>query len=742
MNKEVAPVGGEGRWILVQDPSAIGAATSKAEASTDAASDLNLATLWRIVFEWRWLILSAVALGLAGALVVTLLTTPLYRAQATLEINPPSVEVMEGENEKQGQREDARFLETQYGLLESRSLARRVAQDLNLASNAEFVPQEADRATRQKIAVGKLQQELDVDPVPNSRLIRISYSSDSPALAAQIVNSFGRNFINSNLERRYEASSYARDFLARQISKVKTDLEKSERQVVAYAQNAGIIETGGGGGAGKDGEASGAGGSLEGSSLVALNSALADAQTKRIAAEQRYRQSRTVGATAEVNESTAALRQQIAALEAEYQDKRTLLKPMHPELLAVRARIEVLQRQISSEAGRVTGGRANTYLAEYRAAAAEENSLRQRVAQLKGSVQNLRGKGIQYNILQREVDTNRSLYDALLQRYKEVGVAGGIGTNAVSVVDSAEVPGGAYSPNLLLNLMIGLGLGLIAGLGAALALEFINDTIKGPDDVRDKLHLAPLGSIPKLADPKNITAELEDRTSAVAEAYFSLVTSLRFSTDRGAPKSLLVTSARAGEGKSSTTLALAMSFARLGNSVLLIDGDLRKPVFSGSSERGLSILLTTDGNPAEHISRTKQANLCLMTAGAVPPNPAELLTSPRLKSLIREATNQFDIVIVDGPPVLGLADAPLLSDSCQATLMVVESRKTRTKAALNAIARLKDAGGHLVGGLVTKHPKRAMGYGYGYGYDPYQYIADGTSRGRFDLLPAREVDPA
>jgi len=735
MNKEVAHVGGEPRWVLVQEAGGLGVAAQPSASSTDSGLDLNLATIWRIVFEWRWLILSAVALGVACALLWTLMSTPLYRAGATLEINPPSVEVMAVEGEKQRQKEDTRFLATQYGLLESRSLASRVAQDLNLAANAAFVPQEADRATRQKIAVGKLQGGFDVDPVLNSRLIRISYSSDSPALAAQIVNSYANNFINANLERRYEASSYARDFLARQIAKVKTDLEKSERKVVAYAQGAGIVETGGG----SEDNAKGGSTSLEGASLVALNEALAEAQTKRISAEQRYRQARSIGTTAEVNESTAGMRQQVGTLEAEYQDKRTTLKPMHPDLLALRARIDELRSQINSEAGRVTGGRSNSALAEYRAAAAEENSLRQRVAQLRGSVLNLRGKGIQYNILQREVDTNRSLYDALLQRYKEVGVAGGIGTNAVSVVDNAETPGAPYSPNLPLNLGIGLGLGLLAGVGGALAFEFINDTIKNPDDVRDKLQVAPLGAIPKLANAKNITAELEDKGSPVAEAYFSLVTSLRFATDRGAPKSLLVTSARAGEGKSSTTLALAMSFARLGNSVLLIDGDLRKPVFTGSADRGLSMLLTSDGHLADHTARTKLENLYLMTAGAVPPNPAELLASPRLKSLITEATEQFDIVIVDGPPVLGLADAPLLSATCQSTLMVIESRKTRTKAALNAIARLKDAGGHLIGGLVTKFPKAAMGYGYGYGYEPYQYIQDGSTRGRFDLLPAREA---
>jgi capsular exopolysaccharide synthesis family protein len=733
MNKQVAHVGEESRWVLVQDGTDPGATIFRRNLFADQGSSLDLAAIWRIVVEWRWLILGSIALGVAGALAVTLLMTPLYRAGATLEINPPSVELMDGGKEKEGQGEDTRFLATQYGLLESRSLAGRVAEDLNLAANASFAPQQANRALRQKIAVGKLRENFDVDPVLNSRLIRISYSSDSPVLAAEIVDSFARNFINTNLERRYEASSYARDFLARQISKVKGDLERSERQVVAYAQNAGIVEAGG--------EISkGGNNSLEGSSLVALNAALAEAQTKRIAAEQRYRQSRFARMTAEINESTAALRQQVAAIEAQYQEKRTTLKPMHPELLALRARIDELRSQIESEAAQVAGGRANSFLADYRAAAAEENSLRARVAQLRGSVLDLRGKGIQYNILQREVDTNRSLYDALLQRYKEVGVAGGIGTNSVLVVDIAEVPGGPYSPNLPLNLLIGLGSGLLAGVATALGLEFINDTIKGPEDVRDKLHVPPLGSIPKLAHTKNIVPDLEDKSSAVAEAYLSLATSLRFSTDRGAPKSLLVTSTRAGEGKSSTTLALAMSFVRLGNSVLLVDGDLRKPVFSGSPDRGLSILLATDADLAEHIDRTKLADLCLMPAGAVPRNPAELLASPRLKSLMNEAMEQFDIVIVDGPPVAGLADAPLLAASCQASLIVIESRKTRTKAALDAIMRLKDAGGQFVGGLVTKLPKAALGYGYS--YKPYSRIGNGGSGTRFDLLPAREPDQA
>lgn len=740
MNKNsMQPSSGPVWPLAVQAPGslAVGGIYPQAAPAASSGLDLNLGTVWRIVSEWRWLILGVLAVALAGAIIVTLLTTPLYRAKAVLEINPPVVEVLNETSARSGGRgggDDARFLATQYGLLESRSLAERVAQDLNLASNPELVPQEIDRATRQKIAASLVQGGFEVKPVPGSRLVDIAFSSASPQLAAQVTNSFADNFINSNLERRYEASSYARDFLQRQIAKVRGDLERSERQLVLYAQRQGIINTAGGGANGNAGDVN----SLQGASLVALNQALAEAQTRRIAAEQRYRQARAVGTTAEINESTSALRNQRAILESEYQEKLQSFKPDYPDMVRLRSRIEAIGAQISREAGTVAGGRSNSLLADYQSAAAEERSLQARVNQLKGTVMNLRGRSIQYNILQREVDTNRALYDALLQRYKEIGVAGGIGTNLVSIVDRADIPGGPYTPNLLLNLLIGLGVGLIVGIGAALALEFINDTVKTPDDVRDKLRLTPLGVIPKKLTQESLAEELKDQTSPVSEAYYSLRTSLQFATDHGAPRTLLVSSTRAAEGKSSTTLALAQNFASLGRSVLLIDGDLRKPAFVTGSDvnEGLSKLLTNTEALRAHVLKTNFENLSLVPCGPLPPNPAELLASPRLKALINEAMDEFDMVIVDGPPVLGLADAPLLGAVCESTLMVIESGKTRTKAAMEAISRLHAADSHIVGAVLTKYRQRSGGYGYN--YEPYKYGGIGTREREIQLITQRE----
>ncbi|HJU76619.1 MAG TPA: GNVR domain-containing protein, partial [Sphingomicrobium sp.] len=597
-----------------------------------AAHNLDFPTLVRILFHWRWLILGAIALGLATGILMTLLTTPLYRAWVTLEASPPAVKITDEDSKERQTTIDNSydFVATQVGLLASKSVAERTAQDLNLANNPQFVPAGADAATRVKIAAGKIQGGLSVVMPEEGTLIRFNYVSDSPQLAAAVANGVADSFINSGLQRRYEASAYARQFLERQIAKTRGDLERSERALVAYAQQQGIINTGSSDAKGGTSDAS----SLQGESLVTLNKALADATAKRVAAEGAFRQALATGPTSDVTASTAGLRTQRAGLEADYQQKRTFMKPDHPEMQSIRAQIEELDRQIAREGSRVSSGRSNTLLAEYRAALSAERALQARVAQLKGAVLNLRGRSIQYNILMRDVDTNRSLYDALLQRYKEIGVAGGIGAAPVSIVDRADPPGAPYKPNLILNLLAGLGAGLLAGMAAAIGLEFANDTIKSREDVRSKLGLACLGAVPKTTAKEVFVEELKNPTSIVSEAYSAVIAALRFSTESGMPKTLLITSTKSGEGKSSTALAIAQNFARREKSVLLIDGDLRKPAFKASSDKvGLTKLLTNEEHVSQHVVETQHANLWLLPSGPVPPNPADLLSTGRIRAI-------------------------------------------------------------------------------------------------------------
>ena len=386
------------------------------------------------------------------------------------------------------------------------------------------MPRPASRSRPAKSAGG-----LQVVAPEEGQLIKFNYVSESPQLAAEVANGIAENFISSGLQRRFEASTYARTFLQQQIAKSRRDLERSEKQMVAYAQQQGIINTG----TSQPGEPGNDAGSLQGASLVALNAALAAATAKRVDAEGAYRNAQLTGASAGVAD-TQPLRQAKAALEAEYQDKRTLMKPEHPDMLSLRSRIDELNRQIAREGSQISGGRVGALLADYRAAASAEGALRSRVAQLKGAVLDLRGRSIQYNILQREVDTNRGLYDALLQRYKEIGVAGGIGTTPVSIVDRADIPGGPYKPNLMFNLLVGLALGLLGGIVTAFALEVLNDTIKTREDVRNKLGLACLGAIPKRRGKGSVVEDLNDPTTPLSEAYSAVLAALRFSTATGA----------------------------------------------------------------------------------------------------------------------------------------------------------------------------------------------------------------
>jgi capsular exopolysaccharide synthesis family protein len=717
MNNNVA-VPNQGPWPLA--PYAPGQAQPlpPGQRTYSAASILDLPTFLRIVQHWRWLILGAVAVGLAAAIITTLLTTPVYRAFVTLEVNPPTVEVTSDQaKERQGYQDPYDLVATQVGLLTSKAVAERTAQELNLGNNPDFVPQTGDASARLRTAAAKVQQGLKAEVPKEGQLIKYSFDYTSAPLAGTVANGIAESFINSSLQRRYEASAYARKFLERQIAKTRGDLEKSERSLVAYAQAQGIINTS----MASDGKAGSTdAGSPQSESLMALNKALADATARRVSAEGAYRGALSSGPTTEVTASTQALRGQRAALQADYQQKRTFMKPDHPDMQSLQAQIDELDKAIAQEGSQMSASRNNTLLQEYRAASSAESALRGQVAGLKGQVLDLRGRSIQYNILQREVDTNRSLYDALLQRYKEIGVAGGVGASPVSIVDRADTPGFPFKPKLLLNLLFGLIGGLLAGIGAAVGLEFLNDTIKTREDVRSKLALACLGAVPRTSAKEAFVEDLKNPASVVSEAYSAIVAALRFSTETGMPKVLLVTSTQPSEGKSSTALALAQNFARRDRRVLLIDSDLRKPAFKAASDKvGLTKLLTNDERIDGHIVDTQHDNLRLLPSGPIPPNPADLLSTGRIRAILNEAADAFDVVIVDAPPTLGLADVPLLASAAGHVMFVVESGRTRTRAAIEALNRIEATGAHIVGATLTKSSDSGAGYGYkryGYGY--------------------------
>ena len=592
--------------ILPPHNAALNAGGPAADAAQHSEPTSLLSHYIRILVHRRNAI-GAVILGcLLIALLATFLMSPKYTATATIEIAREANKVVQvGGVEQESNSADLEFYQTQYGLLQSRSLAERVARELKLADNAGFFemfgrPQDQiataegrtsiAREARVRIAGEILLKKISIEPVRLSRLVTIRLSSPDPQLSARIVNAWTANFIQSTLERRFEATSYARKFLEQRLDDLRRKLGESERQLVSYADDQQIINLPGGSGQGDQRQAGER--SIVAENLAALNSELAEAEGARITAEARWRQSggANAGAAPESlqNVAIASLREKRAEIAADYQKLLVQFDPAYQPALALKAQLEQLDRSIAREETRVS----SSFGSNYRAAVSREQALNSRVGQLKRSLLDTRRRSIQYNIYQRDVDTNRQLYDGLLQRYKEIGVAGGVGVNNVSLVDPAQPPKEPSSPKLVINLALGLLAGLILGAALALALEQVDETVSDPTAVGTELGLPLLGTIPKAKEA--VVELLRNPKSDLVEAYLSVQTNLEFATSRGMPRSLAITSTRAAEGKSTTALAIAATLSRSGRRVVLVDGDMRSPsvhhLFGLSNEKGLSNL--------------------------------------------------------------------------------------------------------------------------------------------------------
>ena len=498
-----------------------------------------------------------------------------------------------------------------------------------------------------------------------------------------------------NLERRYGSSAYARKFLEEKLEELKIKLEDSEKALVAYADKEQIISVTSKSKDGKEQQP------LADSDLAALNSALQQVRTERIRAEEQWDQASKSKEVVLVlpqvlnDKSLQFLKDKRAILSSDYQEKLATFKPDYPDMRRLKAQIA----QIDAEIERAVTVIKGSLKAHYELLRQQEELLQKNIEEARGKVLTSRNKNIQMQILQREADSTRTLYDGLLQQYKDIGVAGATGTNNVSVIDRAEVPGAPYKPNLMKNLQFWLLIGLFGAGVAVAALEIWDDTFKSPEDIENQLELTVLGLIPKIKE--NVFESLRDSpVSGISEAYRSLRTALQFSTSNGLPKSLVVTSSNPGEGKSTTSVALAINFAQLGMKVLLVDADLRNPsahrLLKREAESGLTNYLIGAASAPDILQATDVSNLTFMAAGPVPPNPAELLAGQNMARLLSTASENFDLVIIDAPPVLGLADAPLLASMAAGTLLVLgagETRRGSSQSRIEAAAFCSSTGG-------------------------------------------------
>lgn len=737
----------DARGLALASPHSVALDLLREDRGKDS-EEIDLLAYWRILVKRRWLILSVLAGVVALSLLLTLMATPIYRATTVLKIDNNEQQIIQlGETTAASAGRDPEFLATQIGLLTSRTLAERVADDLQLDENAldrlnkpswferfksvvrpaKSAKTEAEAGVKdakaeesgRREAADFIAENLTAEPRRNSRLISVHFDSPDPKFSARAANALADGFIASELERKFGASSYAKTYLEEQLKLVKSRLEDSEKALVAFAQKENLVNTG-------------EGQSLISQNLSELNAQLATAQAQRIRAQARWAEAQRASSLPQdmlTASLVPALRQQQADLRRQYQEKLQVFKPEYPEMQQLQGQISELDRQVAAEIASVR----RSIKAEYDAASRQESLLTGQLSALRSQTLDTDSRSIQYNILKREVDTNRELYDGLLQRYKEVGVAGEVRPNNIAVIDRAEVPDSRFKPSVTLNLAIGLLSGVLLGVLLAFVLEFLDDTIKTPEDVEQHLRLAVLGIIPKLGTKQTVSTEAADLRSAFSEAYRSARTALQFSTDQGVPKVLLVTSTNSGEGKSTSSLALARNFAQLGKKVLLVEGDLRNPSLhrelGTKPSMGLSNLLSGAAALPDVVVDGGHANLKVIFAGPLPPNPAELLSGSRLVSLLSIAGQHYDQVVIDGPPVMGLADSPILANAADATLMVVNSGITKVKSAQLALKRLLVARAYIVGVLLTKYDARAVGEGYHYeGYYAYGNAPQLTKR--------------
>ncbi|WP_164852719.1 GumC family protein [Novosphingobium umbonatum] len=674
---------------------------------------------------------------------ITFATTPRYQASGDIQVNNTGGRFLK--NQADAEESEAgsgntfdtdRFLRTQVDVLKSRGIAERVAKKLNLVNSETFFASQGKKdaltklneAQRQNEVIRLLDKHLDVMLPKDSRLIKITYESNDAQFSADLVNTYISEFIQFNLEKRFDSSRYAREFLANQLVEVKGKLEESERNLNAYARSAGLIRmnVAPAGQALNTQLAAQQSGSVTTSSLVQLNNAANDAKARRIAAEARWNaiNSTSKFSATEVmgNQGIQQLLNQRATVAATLEQDRARHLPDYPSVRAGEAQLASIDRQLDTNVKAIR----NAVKAEYDAARQAEEELKAQVAGLKTQTLDEQDSTVRYGLLAREVDTNREVYDGLLQRYKELNASAGITVSNIIVIDRASVPLKPSSPDVGKNLLIGFVLAITVTALVIAAKDQLDDSVHIPEDVEAKLGMPLLGMVPKTSNLEPLEL-LSDPKSALSEAFNSMRSSLMFSTQNGMPRSMAITSAQPGEGKSTTSLALAIALARMGKKVLLIDADLRRPSLHRrvdfDNEVGLVTLLTSDKSIADVAQQHNVAGLSVVTSGPIPPSPTELLSGVRIREVLKIAREQFDVVLFDSPPVLGLADAPMLATLVEGVIFVAEADRSRYGALRGALSRLHAVNPVVLGGVLTKFDALKTGNRYTsyYGYDNYHY---------------------
>lgn len=718
-----------------------------AASMLETAPEVHLLDRLAVVFKHLRLIAAVFAIVVSLAMLESYSATPLYRSQARIVIQDERSTAIGtlNSNDPAYWQDPEPYFNTQYRILQSRGLARRVIKlippppvtqptafaravalprQLVNRWRAQPAPSESeappkDETAGESAAIGAFLGGLEIAPVKGTRLVEIIYSSPDPAYAALAANTVAREYVQQNLDSKLQNTNSTLDWLKGELDKQRQKVEAAERATANYqeGQNAMSLD---------DRQ------NIVIDRLKSLNDAVTKAKTTRLQKEALHRQigdltpdSAGVDTFPGLAQNTTIqeIRQQLAQLTGE---KARLLQTRtanHPDVAKVNAAIESANVRLRSETGKVLDSIGN----DYRTALAEERSLTASLEEQKRQAIDLNRKNINYSILQREAEGERHVYNALLQQEKEMRVISNSRANNVQLMDAAEVPGGPYTPNHGRDWLMALVLGLALGVAFAYTIEYLDDTVKIPDDITRRLKLPLLGLVPAVSGSR-VPMLLNPVPHDFGEAFRSLRTSLVFTNGTDGNRMIAVTSSQPLEGKTTTACNLAVALALGGARVMLIDADMRRPGLHRTmglpNDVGLSHVLTGQGRIRDAVQRTSDPNLYVMTAGRTPPNPSELLSSARMKHLIANLkTSPFDWVIIDTPPVLAVTDAVIVAPYVAGLVFVVGSEMTRRAHAERAIEMIQSGKPNIIGAVLNRVDLNRNKYYYAryYGYHYKNY---------------------
>ncbi len=695
--------------------------------------EIHLRDYLRVINKRRSLVVSIFVVIVALVVLATLSATPQYEGSTQVMIEKVANSAL---TESNGYSSfDPAFYETQFQLIKSQAVARRVIEILKLDTGASSAPglregrksllgAKASGAQDTELLIdemaAKLADQIEVSPLKNSRLVNISYLSPNPDFAALIVNTVAKAYIEQSLNMKMDATRRTLEWMTLKADEERQKLKEKEQEIQAYMRANELVMV-------ENRMA------VLPQKLAEISTALVRIETKRKEKQELYERVSKVAndpAAAEAilgltsNSTLQTLRDEILKAEQKIRELSAKYGAKHPVMVKAQGDYDILNSKKNEEISRLIEGAKN----EYEFALASEDNLRIQLNKTKADAHNLNEKSIQYEQLKREMETNRQLYDALLLHMKEQSITGETDPVNLWIVEKALTPLFPKKPNKKKNLLLGLIVGLMAGVGMAFFIEYLDNTIKYPEETEKILGLPTLGLVSLWTEKGDVDrAILEQPRSAFAECYKTLRTSVMLSSVDGLPKNILITSPTAGAGKTTTALNLAVSLAQAGKKVLLLDADLRKPrvhkALKISNQFGLSNWLV-GGDAKGLVQPGPLENLSVITSGPIPPNPSELLSGPRLASMLEKLEQSYDVVICDSPPLMSVADGRILSRVVSGTILVLRAKSTTHELAKKATKMLDDVSAPILGTVINALNLKKNDHYYQYYYGSYGTYGD------------------